>query len=110
MTDCLFCKIASGEIPSRIAYEDDTCVAFHDVNPQAPVHVLVVPREHVPSVAEVPDHLCVPLMRAANHVASALDVGDGYRLVTNKGDDAGQTIHHLHWHVLGGRRMTWPPG
>ncbi len=108
--DCLFCKIASGEIPAKLAYQDEACVAFHDVNPQAPVHVLVIPREHVGSIADLPDSLCAPLLQAVNHVAEALGIGDGYRVVTNKGADAGQSIFHLHWHVLGGRQFGWPPG
>ncbi|MBM3268835.1 MAG: histidine triad nucleotide-binding protein [Candidatus Sericytochromatia bacterium] len=108
--DCLFCKISAGTIPAKIAYQDEHCVAFHDINPQAPVHVLVIPRKHVPSVADIPDDLCAPLLSAADKVARDLGVGESYRLVTNKGADAGQSVFHLHWHVLGGRRLGWPPG
>ena len=108
--DCLFCKIVAGEIPAKIAYQDEHCVAFHDINAQAPVHVLVIPREHVASIAELSDGLCGPLMRAIHKVAELLGIGAGYRVVTNRGEDAGQTVFHLHWHVLGGRKMTWPPG
>ncbi len=109
-TDCLFCKIASGQIPAKLAYQDDCCVAFHDINPQAPVHVLVIPRRHVASVAEVPDDLAAPMLQAVNNVARDLGIAQGYRVVTNTGPDAGQSVFHLHWHVLGGRAMGWPPG
>ncbi|MBM3776490.1 MAG: histidine triad nucleotide-binding protein [Acidobacteria bacterium] len=106
----MFCKIVSGGIPAKIAYQDESCVAFHDINPQAPVHVLVIPREHCSSVAECPASLAAPVLAAVQQVARDLGIEDGYRVVTNRGPDAGQTVYHLHWHVLGGRKFGWPPG
>ncbi len=112
--DCLFCRIVAGEIPAKLAHEDDLAVAFHDINPQAPVHVLVIPREHVASAAELgpgSGSLLERLFEVAVQVARDTGVADaGYRIVTNVGDDAGQSVHHLHLHVLGGRRLGWPPG
>jgi len=111
---CLFCRIARGEIPATIVHEDDEVVAFRDVNPQAPTHVLVIPREHLSSAADLAaDHaeLLAAMFVAANRVAAADGVADtGYRLVVNVGRDAGQSVDHLHLHVLGGRRLAWPPG
>ena len=114
MADCLFCKIVSGEIPAKVVYEDDHCLAFDDINPQAPVHVLVIPKKHVVSLtdadaadAELLGRLCL----ACAEVAAQKGIAeDGYRVVTNKGEKAGQSVFHLHLHVLGGRRMAWPPG
>jgi histidine triad (HIT) family protein len=108
--DCLFCKIASGGIPAKVAYQDDACLAFHDINPQAPVHVLVIPREHCASVADCPGSLAAPMLAAVQQVARDLGIEESYRVVTNRGQDAGQTVFHLHWHVLGGRKFAWPPG
>ena len=111
---CLFCRIARGEIPATIVHEDDEVVAFRDVNPQAPTHVLVIPREHLSSAADLAaDHaeLLAAMFAAANRVAAADGVAEtGYRLVVNVGRDAGQSVDHLHLHVLGGRRLAWPPG
>jgi histidine triad (HIT) family protein len=109
--DCLFCKIASGAIPVKRLYEDDFVVAFPDIHPQAPVHVLVIPKVHVQSMAHEPNTAMLgALMSAAAVVARELGLDNGYRLVLNTGDDGGQTVEHLHVHVLGGRHMTWPPG
>jgi histidine triad (HIT) family protein len=112
--DCLFCKIVAGEIPAQIVLEGPTVVAFRDVNPQAPVHALVVPRDHVRDAAAVGgEHgaLLVDLVAAANRIAATEAIASsGYRLVLNVGPDAGQTVFHLHLHVLGGRPMGWPPG
>jgi histidine triad (HIT) family protein len=113
-TPCLFCRIIAGEIPATLVYIDEEVVAFRDVNPQAPVHVLVVPREHVRSVADITPEQS-PLWARLLHVAQkvAQDEGldpDGWRLVSNVGPNAGQTVDHLHLHVLGGRSMSWPPG
>ena len=111
--DCLFCKIAEGKIPTQPVYQDERVYAFPDINPQAPVHVLIVPREHVPSLHhadETHKELLGHLLRAAAEVARQKGLGNGYRLVVNTGADAGQTVDHLHVHVLGGRAMTWPPG
>lgn len=113
MSACIFCGIAAGDVPSNVCYEDDEVVAFHDVNPQAPVHVLVVPRKHVASLNEVERtdaELLGRLLLAASRVARDLDCQDGYRLVNNCGASAGQSVFHLHLHLLGGRPLTWPPG
>ena len=109
---CLFCRIASGEIPSQLVYESPRCIAFRDVAPKAPVHVLVIPREHVTSLDTATDAALVgELVLAAAQVARTEGLGaSGYRVVTNIGDDGGQSVPHLHFHVLGGRPMTWPPG
>ncbi len=114
MSDCLFCRVAAGTIPSKIVYQDDDVVAFEDVNPQAPVHVLVIPRTHIVSVgdaAAADDALMGRLVRAGVRVAREKGLEkSGYRIVTNTGPDAGQSVFHLHLHVLGGRQMRWPPG
>ncbi|MGH7583697.1 MAG: histidine triad nucleotide-binding protein [Gemmatimonadales bacterium] len=113
--DCIFCRIAAGEIPATIVAERGDAVAFRDVNPQAPTHVLVVPREHIASVAHTSgDHsaqVLGNLMRFAVEVAATLGLAaDGYRLVVNTGRHGGQTVDHLHIHLLGGRQLHWPPG
>lgn len=111
MSDCLFCKIVAGQIPAQIVYQDDFTVAFSDINPQAPVHVLVIPKEHIPSVAHLSGASCHHLMEAVNAVAKQQGIAEsGYRVVSNVGKDAQQAVHHLHWHVLGGRALQWPPG
>ncbi|MDE3104003.1 MAG: histidine triad nucleotide-binding protein [Acidobacteriota bacterium] len=113
-TDCLFCKIVAEKIPAMFVYEDELCVAFADINPQARTHVLIVPREHVASMAHLaPKHTALVghLMAAAAEVARRNRLDErGYRLVVNTGVEGGQTIEHLHIHVLGGRHMDWPPG
>jgi histidine triad (HIT) family protein len=113
MSDCIFCKIVNGEIPSQIVHQDDEVVAFRDVSPQAPVHVLLVPRRHVASLDDAKDSdgaLLGRLLVAARRVASQEGVSGGYRVVTNCGPSAGQSVFHLHIHLLGGRPMGWPPG
>jgi len=110
---CLFCKIIDGSIPSTAVYQDEQCYAFADLHPQAPVHVLVVPREHIASLAdsvELDRALLGHLLWAAAEIARAKGLGKGYRAVVNTGEDGGQTVEHLHLHLLGGRAMTWPPG
>jgi histidine triad (HIT) family protein len=111
---CIFCKIAAGEIPADIVRESDDVLAFRDTNPQAPVHILLIPKEHVESVAELgEDHsgILTDIMQAAIQLARAEGIADrGWRLVTNVGPEAGQTVFHLHFHLLGGRQMQWPPG
>ena len=109
---CLFCRIVAKEIPAKIVAETADCVAFRDVNPQAPVHVVVVPRTHVPSLNEVTDATIVgKLAQLAKDVAQREGLAErGYRLVINTNADAGQTVFHLHMHLLGGRKMSWPPG
>lgn len=108
---CLFCKIAKGEIPAEVVYEDDACFAFRDVNPKAPVHVLVIPKSHSNSIYEMKDkELLGDLLLAGNKVAACESIQNGYRFVLNTGETAGQTVFHTHLHVLGGRQMNWPPG
>ena len=111
---CLFCRIAAGAIPARLAYEDDEVMAFHDIDPRAPVHVLIIPREHVASVNDITAEHATLIGRmyvAAKQIAGELGVSDsGYRLVMNCGGDAGQTVDHIHLHILGGRPLKWPPG
>ena len=111
---CLFCRIAAGEIPASIAYQDDAVVAFHDVDPKAPTHVLVIPREHIGSVddlAETHAGVLARMVLAAQRIAREVGAeARGYRLVFNHGADAGQSVGHLHMHVLAGRRLSWPPG
>ena len=109
--DCLFCKIVAGAIPANLVYEDDRCIAFADIRPMAPTHILVVPREHIASVgaatadqAELMGHL----LWAAAEIARNKGLGKGYRLAINTGEDGGQTVDHLHVHLLGGRPMAWP--
>jgi histidine triad (HIT) family protein len=114
MTDCLFCKIINREIPASIVYEDQRVLAFNDINPQAPTHVLVIPRRHIASLNEmsVEDDLLVgEVVRRAAAIAKerGLSAG-GYRTVFNTNRDAGQTVFHIHLHLLGGRSMQWPPG
>ncbi|MBM7808164.1 histidine triad (HIT) family protein [Geodermatophilus bullaregiensis] len=119
MSDCLFCRMVAGEIPADVVHETDRTLAFRDINPQAPTHVLVIPKDHHPTVAAVaqadPDLLGAVVRAAAavavqEGLATEDGVEPGYRVVTNTGPAAGQTVHHLHLHVLGGRPMTWPPG
>ncbi|HEX2766399.1 MAG TPA: histidine triad nucleotide-binding protein [Candidatus Limnocylindria bacterium] len=111
--DCLFCRIAAGEIPSDRVYEDDRVVAFRDINPQAPTHVLVIPRRHIRDVDALTDEdgpLLAALFAAVRRIAEEAGLESGYRVVTNVGPDAGQSVFHLHFHLLGGRTMGWPPG
>ena len=113
MNDCIFCKIAQKQIPSKIAYEDDAVIAFYDQDPQAPVHVLVIPKEHIGSAAEITEQnssIVAHLFEVAARLAKELALTNGFRLVVNTGEDGGQTVHHLHVHLLGGRSMKWPPG
>lgn len=114
MSDCLFCRIASGEIPTELVYADDEIIAFRDINPQAPVHVLVVPRRHVENYAtasEEDDLLLGRMARTAAGIARQEGIVDrGFRTVVNNGTDAQQSVPHLHLHVLGGRQLSWPPG
>ncbi|HSM60479.1 MAG TPA: histidine triad nucleotide-binding protein [Longimicrobiales bacterium] len=113
-TDCLFCRIAAGEIPATLVHLDDHVVAFRDINPMAPVHILVIPRRHVASLDDVraaDGSLLGAMLLAVRDIARKEGIAsDGYRTVVNTGADGGQTLHHLHLHVLGGRAMTWPPG
>lgn len=114
--NCLFCRIVAGEIPAKVAYEDDEILAFHDIAPQAPVHVLVIPRTHVATLADMPAdgpspsmaHLFAGVQRTAQRLG--LSSADGYRLVVNCGERAGQSVWHVHAHLLAGRSFAWPPG
>ncbi|MCR5041863.1 MAG: histidine triad nucleotide-binding protein [Clostridia bacterium] len=112
--DCLFCKIAAGEIPSQKVYEDDVCLAFKDIDPQAPTHVLFIPKRHIASAAAVnPENSAdvAHIFEKIGPVAEELGVAeDGFRVVSNIGEAAGQSVPHLHFHLLGGRELAWPPG
>lgn len=114
MADCLFCKIAAGQIPASIVYQDDRLVAFKDINPQAPLHVLIVPRRHIATLNEAgpeDDALVGEMVRRAAALAREHGYADrGYRTVFNCNAEAGQTVFHIHLHVLGGRSLSWPPG
>jgi len=111
---CLFCRIASGEIAAKKVHEDADVVAFEDINPQAPTHVLVVPRKHIPSLDDLTDadaNVIGTVLTRAAQIARDLHLeSDGYRLVINNGEAAGQTVFHIHFHILGGRNFGWPPG
>ena len=110
---CIFCKIVEGTIPSKPVYQDEFALAFTDIHPQAPTHVLIVPREHIRSIDEAShdkSDLLGHLLLVAANIAKKSGLGKGYRVVINTGEDGGQTVDHLHLHLLGGRPMTWPPG
>jgi histidine triad (HIT) family protein len=110
---CIFCKIVEKEISSKAVYQDELCYAFVDLHPQAPVHVLIVPREHIASLDEADQSHCAllgHLLRTAAEIARGKGLAKGYRVVLNTGADGGQTVEHLHLHLLGGRSLTWPPG
>jgi histidine triad (HIT) family protein len=114
MSDCIFCKIVRGEIPSHVVYKDEWVTAFRDINPQAPIHILIVPNQHLDGLLDVTDaHMPIMgrVLLAANAIAKKEEFAhNGFRLVANEGHDANQTVEHLHFHVLAGRRMGWPPG
>ena len=114
MNDCLFCGIIDGKVKGSIVYQDESVVAFKDIRPQAPVHVLIVPRKHIPSLSDLEPAdgvLVAAISAAARKLAGDLGIAStGYRVVVNCGADAGQTVWHLHYHLLGGRPMRWPPG
>jgi histidine triad (HIT) family protein len=113
-SDCLFCAIADGDVPADIVHTDELVVAFRDINPKAPTHILLISREHIASAADLTeDHaaLLARLFVVAGSLARSEGIAEsGYRLVSNVGGDAGQSVHHLHLHLLGGRSMSWPPG
>jgi histidine triad (HIT) family protein len=113
MSDCLFCKIVKGEIPSDKLYEDDDLIAFNDINPQAPVHMLIVPKKHITSLEAVEDGdaaLMGKILLLIRNFARERGVASGYRVVNNCGASAGQSVFHIHFHLLGGRALGWPPG
>ena len=112
MSECLFCKIAAGDIPSKKVYEDDKCLAFYDIDPQAPTHFLVIPKGHIGSCGEVTEEnsaVVAHIFEVISQVAKELGISS-FRVVSNCGVQAGQSVPHLHFHVLAGRDMTWPPG
>lgn len=111
--DCIFCKIIAGEIPSNKAYEDDTVLAFYDLDPQAPVHILIVPKVHITSAADItPENSAViaHIFEVAARLAKEKGLDDGFRIVNNCGDSAGQSVKHIHFHLMGGRDFGWPAG
>ncbi len=112
--DCLFCKIARGEIPPKLQYQDEKVVAFADINPQAPIHFLIVPKQHISTINELNDAnsaLVGHMIRVATQLAKDLTIdAEGYRVVMNCNAGGGQAVYHIHCHLLGGRQMTWPPG
>ena len=114
MDDCIFCKIINKEIPASIVYEDERMIAFDDINPQAPVHVLLIPKEHYPSLNEIPEDkkdVLSHLLLKAREIAREKEIGErGYRIVLNTARESGQDVLHIHFHLLGGRQMSWPPG
>ncbi|MEA4892723.1 MAG: histidine triad nucleotide-binding protein [Peptococcaceae bacterium] len=113
MTECIFCKIAAGEIPSSKIYEDQQMLAFKDINPAAPVHVLFIPKKHLANLGEMTaadEGLLGHMMAVVGKVALELGLTEGYRVVSNCGEKAGQSVNHLHFHLLGGRNLQWPPG
>jgi len=113
MSDCIFCKIANKEIPSKPVYEDEYVYAFYDIDPKAPVHFLVIPKKHIVSIAEVTEEnseIVAKMAEAISKITKQLGISDGFRVVANTGESAGQTVFHLHFHVLAGRALAWPPG
>ncbi len=114
MSDCIFCKIIKGEIPCQAVYEDDLIFAFDDINPQAPVHTLIIPKQHYVSLKDIPEEkmgFISHLMSTARDIAEKKGISEsGFRIVLNTGRDSGQDVFHIHFHLLGGRRMSWPPG
>jgi histidine triad (HIT) family protein len=114
MSDCLFCGIVEGKIKANVVYQDDALVAFKDIAPKAPAHVLIIPRKHIASVSDIAEqdrNLIGQIFQVAAKLARELGIAEsGYRVVVNSGPDAGQSVFHLHYHLLGGRQMSWPPG
>jgi len=112
-SSCVFCQIVEGKAPARIVYKDSEVVAFEDINPQAPVHILLVPKKHIQSVRELSSEdadIIGKIYLVAKSIAEDKNIKEGFRIVVNSGDKAGQSIYHLHFHLLGGRRFRWPPG
>ena len=114
MSDCIFCKIGAGQIPSKVVYQDEEVFAFEDLNPQAPIHVLIIPKRHISALSDLSEgekSLVGHILKVGTLIAKKKGIAEsGYRIVVNNGQDAGQTVFHLHFHVLGGRHMKWPPG
>ncbi|GAB6084835.1 histidine triad nucleotide-binding protein [Alkaliphilus crotonatoxidans] len=114
MSECIFCKIVEGEIPAKIAFENEQVLAFYDLSPQAPVHLLVIPKKHIASALHLENEdtktIMPEIFNAITALAKELNLKDGFRIVNNCGKDGGQTVEHLHFHLLGGRQLQWPPG
>ena len=113
MTDCIFCKIINKDIPAKLIYEDDLVIAFDDMSPQAPVHFLIIPKKHIASannITEENKNIMGHILFVANKVAMEKGLENGYRVVNNCGEDGGQTVEHIHFHILGKRKLLWPPG
>ena len=113
MTDCIFCSLASGKIPTTVVYEDETVFAFNDMDPQAPVHILIIPKKHIESVAALNEEnsaVVAHIFEVASKLAKDLKLDDGFRIVTNTGKSAGQSVKHLHFHLMAGRDFGWPAG
>lgn len=113
MADCLFCKIVAKELPADVLHESDSVLAFRDINPGAPTHVLVIPKEHIASASDLTNKhadLLAEIFTVLKQLSDDSGLSNGHRIVTNVGPDAGQAVHHLHFHLLGGRSMAWPPG
>ena len=113
MADCIFCMLANHEIPTNVVYEDDEMFCFYDAEPQAPVHVLLIPKKHIECIDDLKDEdaeLIAHMMLKIKDIAKSLGLENGYRVVSNNGEDAFQTVKHLHFHILGKRKMSWPPG
>lgn len=114
MESCIFCKIVKGEIPCTKVYEDDKVLAFNDINPEAPVHILIIPKEHIKSANEINNenaHIISHIFTIINKLVVDANISEtGYRVVTNCGKDGGQTVEHIHFHIIGGRSLNWPPG
>jgi len=114
MEDCIFCKIVNKDIPAELIFEDEQIVAFNDINPQAPIHILIIPKEHFASLNDIPEEkkeLLSHILLKARQIAQNIGIEEnGYRIVLNTARDSGQEVFHIHFHLLGGRRMTWPPG
>ena len=111
--DCIFCKIANGEIPSKKVYEDDTVIAFHDLEPQAPTHILVIPKQHITSAADITSEnsaVIAHIYEVIAKLAKDLNLEKGFRVVNNCGEDGGQTVMHIHFHLMAGRKLAWPAG
>lgn len=111
--DCIFCKIAAGQIPSNKLYEDERVLAFYDIDPKAPVHFLVIPKEHIASASDITEQnsaIVAHIFEVIASISKQLDLKNGYRVVTNVGEDGGQSVAHMHFHVLAGRSLAWPPG
>ncbi|MBV6493762.1 MAG: Purine nucleoside phosphoramidase [Turneriella sp.] len=110
MSECLFCKIAEKKIEAKFVYEDKEIVAFRDVNPVAPTHILVIPKVHIENILGIDGNLGEKMLQVIKKIVVSEKIEKGFRLVTNTGEHGGQTVYHLHWHILSGRHMGWPPG